>query len=73
LPEDGNEAGFQKKLCVFNKSDSGQSTKQEVLYIDFSHAVFCLLFMLGDAGFILPLHGSVHCLMRKFKVTTTRM
>ena len=59
-----------EKLRVFKKLDSGQSTKQEVLYSNFSHAVFCLLFMLGDAGLSLALHGPVQCFIRKFKVTS---
>jgi len=59
-----------KKLCIFKKLDNGQSTKQEVLHINFSHAVFCLLFMLGDAGLCLALHGPVQCFIHKFKVTS---
>jgi len=56
------------KLCVLKKLDSGQSTKQEVLYINFSHAVFCLLFMLGNAGLGLALHGDLAYLSTRFKV-----
>ena len=59
-----------EKLCIFEKLDIGQCTKQEVLYINFSHAVFCLLFPLGDAGLSLALHGPVQCFMCKFKVTS---
>jgi len=56
-----------EKLCVFVKLDSGQSTKQEVLYVNFSHAVFCLLFTLGDAGLGLALHGPVQCFIRHLR------
>jgi hypothetical protein len=59
-----------EKLCVFKKLDIRQSTKQEVLYINFSHAVFCLLFTLGDAGLSLVLHGPIQCFIYKFKVTS---
>jgi hypothetical protein len=61
-----------KCVAFFQNLDSGQSLKQKILSVNFSHALFSLLSTLGSASLGLALHGTVysslvwHSLVQRF-------
>jgi hypothetical protein len=46
-------------LCCFKKLDDGQIPKSNIVFGNFSHAVFSLLCKFGNAGLGLVPHGPV--------------